>query len=159
MVLYFIVMYATSLILGYALAFSRATLTIGRSISDTDSKTGFQDAITPPWLTKFSLVTYAAALGGIGFGWYKYGWLIGLSVTISFFFIAVINNVVFMPKSDSKHFRRFIIQSMISRYADYVKSGDELRASAMKTLLEKLDIPVSELEERMSSRERKRDNN
>ena len=62
MVLYFIVMYATSLILGYALAFNRATLTIGRSISDTDSKTGFQDAITPPWLTNFSLVTVAAAL-------------------------------------------------------------------------------------------------
>lgn len=53
-------------------------------------------------------------------------------------------------KSDSEHFRRLIIQSMIRRYTDYVKSNDELRVSAIKMILEKLDIPVSELEDRMS---------
>jgi hypothetical protein len=139
-------MYFISLLLGYELAFVKATLTIGRSISDTDSPRGFQDAITPPWSTKLGIITYVVALGGVGYGFYKYGWLAGIRITVGILFVVSLNKVILLPKSDSEHFRRLIIQSMISRYADYVKSNDKLRASAIKTLLEKMDIPVSELE-------------
>ena len=46
-----------SLLLGYSLALTEATLAIGRSISDTDNPTGFQDEITPPWSTNLALVS------------------------------------------------------------------------------------------------------
>ena len=39
---------------------------------------------------------------------------------------------------------------MINRHADYLKSGDTLRASLMAELLEKLDIPVNEAIKRLN---------
>jgi len=145
MIIYFIAMYIISLLLGYELAFTQATLMIGRSISDTDSKTGYQDAITPPWSTNLGLAIYVVTAGGVVYGFIKYGWLVGLGIIVGFLFLMSLNKVILLPKKDSEHFRRIITGSMIRRYANYLRDGDELRASAMKTLLEKLDIPVSEL--------------
>lgn len=144
MTIYIILLWLVSLLLGYSLAFSGATLTIGKSISDTDSPTGFQDAITPPWSTNLTLLSYAATIGVIGYGWYEYGWLVGIGITIGFIFLVPINKVILLPKSESEHFRRLILRSIMNRYTDLVKSGDQMRASAMAALLEKLGVPVPE---------------
>jgi hypothetical protein len=144
MITYTIILWLASLLLGYSLVFQEATLAIGRSISDTDSPTGFQDAITPPWSTNLALLSYASSIGAVGYGWYQYGWLMGIGITIAFFFLVAINKVVLLPKSESDHFKWQILQSMINRYADSIKSGDSIRASGMATLLEKLGTPVPE---------------
>ena len=141
---YIIGLWLASLLLGYELAFTGATLAIGRSIGDTDGSTGFQDAITPPWSTNFAIVSYVAAIGAVGYGWYQYGWLTGIGIVVGFFFLVVINKVVLLPKSESDHFKRLILRSMINRYADFKKSGDDVRAAAMATLLDKLGTPVPE---------------
>ena len=145
MIVYFIGLYIVSLLLGYDTAFSEATLMIGKSINDTDSRTGYQDAITPRILSILSFVLYGVVLAWIVYGFIKYGWLVGLGIIVGFLFLMSLNKVILLPKKDSEHFRRIITGSMIRRYANYLRDGDELRASAMKALLEKLDIPVSEL--------------
>jgi hypothetical protein len=142
MITYITLLWFASLLLGYSLAFNGATLAIGRSISDTGSPAGFQDAITPPWSTSLAIVAYAVSIGAIGYGWYQYGWLPGIGITIGFFFLVPINKVVLLPKSESNHFRRLILHSMMNRYADFIKSGDKMRASAMAALLNKLGTPV-----------------
>jgi len=144
MIVYFITMYIISLLLGYGLALTQATLMIGRSLNDTDSKTGYQDAITPPWSTNLAITTYLIALAGIVYGFIKYGWLAGIGIIIGLFCLQALNRVFFLPKKDSEHFRRLIIRSMMRRYANYLRDGDKLRAFLMQELLEKLGIPVPE---------------
>lgn len=144
MAVYLVSIYFASLALGYVLAFTGATLSIGRSLSDYGMPTGYQDAITPPRFSTFAIVVYIACAGGLIYGFWRFGWLIGFGVIIGFFFAVVLNKVFILPKSHSEHFRKIIIHSMINRQADYIKTGDTLRASAIGMLLEKLGMPVNE---------------
>lgn len=152
MFIYFVGLYAASLLFGYVHALNSATLTLGRSISDTDTGTGFQDAITPPWSNNLAFFSYAVFVGVVGYGWYEFGWLFGIAITVGFFLIAGVN-LLLLPKSDSAHFRRLIVHSMMNRYANFVKSGDEIRASAMGTLLEKMGVPVPDFRSWSASNE------
>jgi hypothetical protein len=123
---YFAVVYLLSLAFSYELAFTQATLFIGKAISDVPASRGYQDAITPPWSTKVGIATYVACLASIVYGWIMFGWLIGLPAAIVFCVAVLFNKVLLMPKSDSAHFRKIVIHSLINRHADYLKSGDEL---------------------------------
>jgi len=145
MIVYFIGLYVLSLLLGYDTVFSQATLMIGKSISFTDSRTGYQDAITPPIFSIVSFVLYGLVLAWVVYGFIKYGWLVGIGIIAGLLFLMALNRVILLPKKDSDHFHHIITGSMIRRYADYLRKGDELRTSAMKSLLNKLDTPVSEV--------------
>ena len=57
MTLYVVLMYLDSLAVGYVLAFTGATLSIGRALSTAGTPTGFQDAITPPRFSTVALVS------------------------------------------------------------------------------------------------------
>jgi hypothetical protein len=144
MTIYFVCMYFVSLALGYVIAFTEATLSIGRSLSGAGTGTGYQDAITPPQFSTFAIAIYIISAGGLIFGFWKYGWLTGFGVTIGFYFVVVLNKVLILPKSDNEHFRNIIIRSMIRRHANYLKANDTLRASAISLLLEKLGLPVDD---------------
>lgn len=133
MTIYLVCMYFVSLVLGYVLAFTGTTVSIGRSLSDAGTATGYQDAITPPRFSTFAIAVYIICAGGLICGFWKYGWLTGLGVTIGFLFVVALNKVLILPKSGSEHFRNIIIRSMIRRHADYLKADDTLRASAMGT--------------------------
>jgi hypothetical protein len=74
-----------------------------------------------------------------------FGALTGLVSAVGFLVAAVVNMALILPDSDSQHFRNLIVHSKINRYADYIKSGDSLRASVMAELIEKLGIPVNSL--------------
>ena len=136
-------MYLISLIFGYVLAFTGATLAIGRSLNNDETPTGYQDAITPPRFTSFALLVYSLSLGSIIFGFYVFGWIIALTAVVGLFVGAAANQALILPKSDNQHFRNLIIHSMMNRHADYLKSGDTIRALAMAKLIEKLGIPVN----------------
>ena len=67
--------------------FTAATLAMGREISErleveelfnTGSTTGFQDAITPSWLPKFSLVVNLGCGAVVGLIWWHLGWMSAL---------------------------------------------------------------------------------
>jgi len=123
----------------YNLGFSQACKFVGTSISSSGSGSGFQDAVTPPFSTNFTLLTWVAIVCVFGFAVYKFGWeTFGFAIG-AFFVSSVIAGAVVIPKSDSKHFVERIYRSMVSRFADYVKEGDTLRADAMKHLIDKIE--------------------
>ena len=150
MVIYLVCMYLASLALGYILAFTTATLSIGRALSDSGTPTGYQDAITPPRFSIFAISVYIICAAGLIFGFWKFGWFAGFGITFGFLLVVTLDKVLILPKSNSEHFRNIIIRSMIKRHADYIKAGDRLRASAIGLLLGKLGIPVDDLIARLN---------
>jgi hypothetical protein len=126
-------------LLAYSLQFTAATLLLGRSLSESNSGTGFQAAISPPWETYFGLIIYGLTLALVGASWYEFGigrallcvitLLVGLSVSRRL-----------LPKPDSLHFKALIIQSMANRYANFVRDGDHVRGDLMKMLLHKAGV-------------------
>jgi len=144
MIIYLIVMYVLSLLLACEVAFTGATRMIGRSIDDTNSYTGYQDAITPPLSSYFAITLYIVTFAGMVFGFIKYGLLAGIGIMLGFVFIMAFNKAVLLPKEDSRHFRHIIIRSMGRRYTSYLRQGDDLRASLMQELLKKIALQNNE---------------
>jgi len=140
MIIYLIVMYVLSLLLAYELAFTASTRFIGKSINDTNSYTGYQNAITPPMSSYFAITLYIVTIAAIVFGFIKYGLLAGLGIILGFGFIIAVNRAVILPKENSRHFRLIIIRSMGRRRACYLRHGDDLRAAVMQELLNKLAL-------------------
>lgn len=145
MTLYLFAMYLVSLVLGYVLEFTGATLAIGRFLGDGSTPRGYQDAVTPPWMTTIALLTYAVTFAGTVYGFWEFGGLTGVGIAIGFLVTTAINKLLLLPKANSQHFRSIIVQSMIYRHANYLKEGDALRATVMGELLEKLGVPVNAL--------------
>lgn len=145
MIVYIICLWSASLMLGYLLAFNEATFAIAESITDTNSPRGFRDAITPPWSTNLTILSYAASIGANSYGWYEYGWLTGLGITLGFFFLVSMNREFLLPKSASEHYRRLIVSSLLNQLADHVKSDDQIRASSIDILLQRLGIDLASL--------------
>ena len=70
---------------------------------------------------------------------YELGWgTVGIALAI-FIVVVVVTGMVFVPKPESAHFVMRIYRSMINRYADFQKSGDSVRADAMKELIDKVE--------------------
>ena len=143
MIVYIFLLYGASLLCAYHANFCQTTLTMGRAISDANSSRGFQDAITPPWVTKFGIFAILTACAIIGCGFYLFGWLAGLGMILSYV-IAFYVNAKILPKGNSEHFRKLILRSMVIRHANFVKSGDKIRVNAMSELLERLGFLIPE---------------
>jgi hypothetical protein len=125
----------------YSVTFSGATLAFGRALSSTNSPTGYQDAITPPWTAQFGFLVYGATLAVIALSWWTFGTLRGCSAIFVLFASALVFRRVF-PGEGSLHFKGLIIKSMARRYADYVRNNDKVRAAAMKDLLDKAGVQM-----------------
>ncbi len=135
--------YAVAAVLGvvsrYYLGMTQACKVIGVKLSDSDTRTGFQDAITPPSSGYRAIVTWIAILAVLGYTAYEFGWG-SFGIAFAAWFIAlVIAGVVVIPKPESLHFFLRIYGSMANRYADYTKSGDTVRADAMKQLIDRME--------------------
>jgi len=118
----------------YMLQFSAATLLIGRELTPSDSYRGLQDAITPPWQTNLTMLVWATCAAIVGGMWWNLGILSAVGGMALIIFGAVVARQV-LPKPTGNHYRGLILRSMISRYADYTRDGDKLRADAIKQLL------------------------
>jgi len=128
----------------YALLFTASTHAIGVELSDTDSGTGFQDAITPPWQSNLAIITYVGCLVVVAIMWWQFGWKSGIGSLAVIFFGSMLAKRL-LPKPGSNHYRYLIMHSMSNRYADYVRNGDVTRAEAMKYLLVKYGINPDEM--------------
>jgi hypothetical protein len=131
-----------SLGLAYAIVFSEVTLALGRTLSDNGAGRGYQDAVTPPWQARLGSLIYVLTLIVIAFSWYEFG--IGRAIgTVVVLFVGSMLWRRVLPQGHSTHYLKLIVTSMARRYADWVRSGDAVRAAAMAELLAKmgLDLP------------------
>ena len=152
MTVYLAWMYLLCLAVGYVVSLAGATLLLGRSLSETGSPTGFQDAVTPPRSSTITLGIYAISVGSLIYGVWRFGFLRGIGILVAFGLAVVLNRRLLLPKPESPHFRGLILRSMIGRHADYIKAGDTLRAAPLGSLLAKMGLPVDEFVERLKGR-------
>lgn len=142
--LHYILIAALGILFRYNLGLTQACKVIGQSISETDSATGFQDAITPPKSSSMTLFTWAAVVAALGYAVFQFGWLSGGIALAVFLVVSVLAGTLFIPKPTSTYYLRRIYQSMVNRHADFQKSGDTIRADAMKALIDKIEIQYGE---------------
>lgn len=134
-----------ALAFAYELRFTEATLHMGRTLSGTVSGAGLQDAITPPASSYIAFGVYGVTLLFIIVGFVLYGFLWGIAAFVGFYVLVGLSRILLLPGPESPHFRRIVTASMIRRHADYLRDGDQLRASAMADLLRRAGIPIDEL--------------
>jgi hypothetical protein len=134
---------ALTIAFAYTMQFSAATLSMGKALSGSGSKTGFQDAITPRWQTNFALTVYVGIAVSGGVMWWWLGWVSALAALAIIFVGSLLVKLV-LPKPSGGHYQRLILQSMAARYAKYVRDGDVLRTDAMKQMLVKAGIDPEE---------------
>jgi len=118
MTIYLICMCLVSLGIGYILAFTEATLRIGKSLSDVDTPRGYQDAITPPQLPLFGFGFNIIFICGLIYGFWIFGWLAALGAIVASIFVGGLSKAIILPKSESEHFHKLIIHSLLNRYAN-----------------------------------------
>ncbi len=136
-VLLILILLAICLIYAYFGRFSEATLFYGKKISDTNSETGYQDAITPPWVTSLTIVSMLPPIIMLLYIWYSYDWIAGV-MTIVFFMFSVSIIRILLPKKDSEHFKSLILKSLNIRHDKFVSNNDDSHAFASKHLIDKL---------------------
>jgi hypothetical protein len=127
--------------LAYAIIFSEVTLALGRSLSNDTPGRGYQDALTPPWQARLSLVIYVLTLVVIAFSGYEFG--IGRCIaTVVLLFAGSMLWRRVLPKGHSRHYLKLIVTSMVQRYAEWMRRGDHVRASVMAQLLGKMGLEL-----------------
>lgn len=128
-----------SVLFRYELGLSQTCLLMGVEISDTGSKRGFQDALTPPISTKLTFLNWALIAATLAYLWWENGVgsaAIGVAI---FAAVSIIVGATIIPKPESEHFKRIVYSSLANRHADYIKNNDKLRARATGQLLAKVE--------------------
>ncbi len=131
------ILISSAFLSAYLLRFTEATLYLGKKLSSADSKTGFQDAITPPWKTRLHIFSMILTLVIFAYGIYLYGVFIGLGLGVFRIMLVALIKVIVLPNIDSSHYEQLIFRSMTKRYADFTKNNDLVRAEVMSQLLER----------------------
>jgi hypothetical protein len=122
---------------------------VGIELSDIKSRTGFQDAITPPKLNWLSFACYFIILGTIITAFIDRSTSSGFVAIFISLIVQVITGIIINPPGKSRIFKKFyfktLYSSMVNRHADYKKENDNVRADAMFILIKKLEhsFPVN----------------
>lgn len=112
-------------------------LRIGSGLDGATSPKGFQDAITPPETTRGIMINWAFTVALFALVWWQFG-VVAVAVTVAVRVIGrVIAGAVLSSAAWQRRFVHKVFGSMVRRQADYVKSGDAMRAKAMGDLLDR----------------------
>ena len=146
--MYELIAFILSALFAYETRFTDSLRYHGAIISNTEDKsslvTPLQDAITPPWKTTLAIFIYISLIFFVVYCFYSLGWKYGIAYFIGIFISSAFIKI-FYPKPESKFFHNIIIHSLMNRYTDYKKEGDNIRASAVAELLGRFDIEIPEV--------------
>lgn len=135
------VVYGFALMLGVHGAYSgklqETCLRIGSGLDGAIGPTGFQDAITPPEITRGITVNWVFTIALLALVWWQFG-IVAVAVTAALRVIGrVIAGTALSSNAWQRRFVHKVYGSMARRHADFVKSGDDMRAKAMGDLLDR----------------------
>jgi hypothetical protein len=131
-----------SILAGKCLSFTD-TLREAGELMATQHGTGFkpiiyQNSITPPWLTKITILCWLTLAGSVVFIWYKNGWVQGLAGIAVALSLPAISQAILPPRRGSLIYLRKAFHTLSNRSADYARTGDQERAAAAKMALQQL---------------------
>jgi hypothetical protein len=90
---------------------------------------GFQDAITPPWLTKLTFLYWSLCLATFIWGFFLLPWYIAVTWPVAF----VMGKRIFgsmLPRADSDFYRQKLIDGLETRCNQFRHVGDDMRLAA-----------------------------
>jgi|ERR1700674_1110409 len=130
-------------LLGFCVAATQGCLYVGREISKTKSKTGFQDAISPPLLEKglTGIVVLIVAL--VIYAFWNFGVSIGFIVVLESLVVIGIG-IQLAPKATSPFWVKMIYRSLARRVADYARDNDQLRSDAALSLVKMIEAQYAD---------------
>jgi hypothetical protein len=96
----------------------------------------YQNSITPPWLTKITILCWLTLAGSVVLIWYGNGWVQGLAGISAALLLPVISQAVLPPRRGSPIYLRTAFHTLSNRSADYARAGDHERAAAAKMALQ-----------------------
>ena len=143
-----IIAYIAAAVLGvafrYALRLTEACLFVGKAISDSESKTGFQDAVSPPIWTPITFAIWGGMIALIGWSFWSLGWVNGLIVIVILFGTSSIAGRTVIPRADAPYWVKMIYASMARRVAAYRKANDHMRADAGQDLAHRIETRLAD---------------
>lgn len=98
----------------------------------------YQNTLTPPWLTNFTIAVWVALFADAAWVWYLNGWEQGIGALVAAIILPAMFQAVLPPHRGSGIFLRNAFHTMINRQADYERDGDQARAQAMAINVELL---------------------
>ena len=123
------------------LGFVNYTKSLGLELSNEKDGTGYQNAITPPLFPVIASIIYGLSLFFIISGFFEVAFINGfIYLGLYLLTLIVIGATLFKPNTLSplaKPFYHIVLNSMVNRYANYKKNGDEVRAKAIGVVIEK----------------------
>ena len=123
------------------LGFVNYTKSLGLELSNEKDGTGYQNAITPPLFPFIASTIYGLSLFFIISGFFERDFINGfIYLGLYLLTLIVIGATLFKPNSLSplaKPFYHIVLNSIVNRYANYMKKNDKVRADAMKIVLER----------------------
>ena len=137
---YFIIL-TLAIVTRIILGFVNYTKSLGLELSNEKDGTGYQNAITPPLFPVIASVIYGLSLFFIISGFFNNSFTAGfIYLGLYLLTLIVVGATLFKPNSLSplaKPFYHIVLNSIVSRYANYKKNNDEVRAKALGIVLEK----------------------
>lgn len=101
---------------------------------DGINQRGFQDAITPPFLTGFTLTYWFVCASLFVWGFWVLPWYFALTWPLAYFVLGRLFQRL-LPAPDSNFFRERFISSLTRRRQRYEQAGDHVRADAAEYML------------------------
>ena len=104
---------------------AKAAELLGRSVHHR----GFQDAITPPWLTKLTFLHWAACVAIYIWGFFILPWYVAVAWPVAF----VVGTRIFgsmLPRPESDSYRRKLLAGLEARCERFQSAGDDMRLAA-----------------------------
>lgn len=122
---------------GYCTGISQGCLRIGRGISDTGSKTGYQDAVSPPVLARTLIALNIMFIAVIGYSLWEFEILVSVGEVVGAFFVFGISTHL-APKSTAPYYARLTYTSLSRRAVNYAKHNDLIRATVAAELADEI---------------------
>jgi hypothetical protein len=118
---------------------TKACRQVGVKLSDEDSYTGLQDAVTPGYHVYVSVIIWIILAGVFVYAFISEGIISALIAVAIFLASSLIAGMVFIPKANAGHYKKLIYGSMNRRYKNFIEKGDKARAVAIKVLIDRFD--------------------
>lgn len=142
MISFLTLMYLLSLALGYAKAFDCSTREIWDSVPNNDLPPPLKFALNPRWERMLLPSTCLASLFGIGYGFWKFGFLPGAGIALCFIVAAKIGEMFLLHKMQSAFHLNIVLRAVLRRQAEYMNAGEMERAKALGCLIEKVSLKL-----------------
>ncbi len=103
----------------------KAAELLGRSVHQR----GFEDAITPPWLTRVTILYWGVCVATYIWGFFLFPWYLAVAWPIAFVLgKRILTNM--LPRPDSDSYRQQLLASLEARCEQFRRAGDDIRLAA-----------------------------